>query len=245
MEAVPTPAPVPDHVVILGLGPSCEAYVDHVKQLGGRRRFADEVWGINAVADIIQCDRVFHMDDCAVQEIRAMARPESNIAVMLTWLRTHPGPIYTSIPRDGYPGAVAFPLEDVISHLGYCYFNGTAAYAAAYAVHIGVKKISLFGCDYTMPNAHNAERGRACLEFWLGIAAARGIEIAVTDGSSLMDACEKGIKPYGYDMVTMSVEPQDDGRAKVSFVPIDVPPTADEIERRYDHARHPNPLIQE
>lgn len=244
MEEAPTFS-VPEHVVIVGLGPSCNAYVDLVKRLGGRHCFADEVWAINALGDILQCDRVFHMDDCAVQEIRATARPESNIAVMLEWLRCHPGPVYTSVPRDGYPGAVAFPLEDVINKLGYCYFNGTAAYAAAYAVYLGVKKISLFGCDYTMPNAHHAEQGRGCLEFWLGMAAARGIEIAIPAASSLMDACEGGPKPYGYDMVTVSIETQPDGLATVSMTPIETPPTADAIENRYDHARHPNPLARQ
>jgi hypothetical protein len=50
------------------------------------------------------------------------------------------------------------------------YFNSTAAYAVAYAIHMGVKKISVFGMDFTYPNAHDAEKGRACVEFWLGIA---------------------------------------------------------------------------
>lgn len=234
----------PEHVVILGLGPSCEAYVDHVKRLGNRHRFADEVWAINGLGDIIQCDRVFHMDDCAVQEIRAAARPQSNIAAMLEWMRVHPGPIYTSVVRDGYPGCVAFPLEDVVNHLGHIYFNGTAAYAVAYAIHIGVKQISIFGCDYTLANAHHAEQGRACLEFWLGMAAARGIKICVPAASSLMDATDRGIHPYGYDMVSVSIASNEDGIATVSMVPIDTPPTADEIEARYDHTRHPNPLMR-
>jgi hypothetical protein len=116
------------HVAILGLGPSLNAYVDLVKRLGARRRFADEVWAINALGDVVQCDRIFHMDDVAVQEARAAAKPESNIAAMVEWMRSHPGPIYTSTVRDGYPGLVAFPLQDVINALGYAYFNNTAAY---------------------------------------------------------------------------------------------------------------------
>ena len=171
---------VPEHVVLLGLGPSLESYVDFVKRLGGRRRFADEVWGINAVGDVIICDRIFHMDDLRVQERRAAAAPDSNIAVMVKWLKTHPGPIYTSQKVEGYPGLVEFPLQDVINNLGHVYFNSTAAYAVAYAIHIGVKKISLFGFDFTYPNAHDAEKGRACVEFYLGIATQRGIKLAMS-----------------------------------------------------------------
>jgi hypothetical protein len=40
------------------------------------------------------------------------------------------------------------------------YFNSTAAYAVAYAVAIGVEQITLFGFDFTYPNAHQAEQGR-------------------------------------------------------------------------------------
>lgn len=235
---------VPRHVVILGLGPSCERYVDHVKRLGSRKIFADEVWAINALGDVIQCDMVFHMDDCRVQEIRAAARPDSNIAAMLPWLRECQVPVVTSIPRSGYPTAVTFPLEDVINTLGYCYFNGTAAYAVAYAIYIGVKKISIFGCDYTMPNSHHAEQGRGCMEFWLGMAAARGMEIAIPETSSLMDANDKHLRPYGYDMVNVEIEKLDTGLARVVFTPVAVAPTADEIEHRYDHTRPTNPLLR-
>lgn len=234
---------VPDHVVILGLGPSLESYVDIVKRLGNRRNFADEVWGINAVLDVIQCDRGFHMDDVRIQEIRAAAKPQSNIAAMLPWLKTHPGPIYTSRAHQDYPGLVEFPLQDVINNLGYAYFNNTGAYAVGYAVHIGVKKISLFGCDFTYPNAHQAEKGRACVEYWLGYARARGIEICVPQCSSLMD----GIVPqadqlYGYDTVDVDIVEKNDN-VVVSFVPRAALPTAAEIEARYDHSSHPNPLV--
>lgn len=239
------PTNIPDHVVILGLGPSLEAYVDLVKRLGDRRAFADEVWGINAVGSILQCDRIFHMDDVAVQEIRAKARPQSNIARMLDWLRREDGaPIYTSVARDGYPALVPYPIEAVIESCGWAYFNSTAAYAVALAVHLGVKQISLFGCDFTYPKAHDAEKGRACVEFHLGIAAARGIKVGFPANTSLMDSIAPiGERIYGYDAFNVSVvidETSPDGR--LAFAPRDLP-TADVIEARYDHSAHPNALV--
>lgn len=236
----------PEHVVILGLGPSLESYVDLVKRMGSRSAFADEVWGLNAVGDVILCDRIFHMDDVRVQEARAELRPKSNIANMLGWMRTYPGPIYTSqIPnRSAYRGLVEYPLEEVISKTGFAYFNGTCAYAVAFAIYLGVKKISLFGCDFTYPNAHHAEKGRACVEFWLGIASAKGIEIGLAPNTTLMDAIESDqAKFYGYDAVTVDLQ-EVDGAAKVTFTPRDIP-TAEEIEKRYDHAAHPNALVQQ
>ena len=125
------------------------------------------------------------------------------------------------------------------------YFNSTAAYAVAYAVHIGVKRISLFGIDYTMPNAHSAEKGRACVEFWLGIAAARGIEITVPETSSLLDACAPDRdRLYGYDCVDVRLLDQADGSVEVAFTDREAIPSADEVEAAYDHSRHPNRLME-
>ena len=241
---------VPEHVAILGLGPSVATYFDLVKRLGSRKAYSDEVWGINALGDIVQCDRVFHMDDVLVQERRAAAKPDSNIAAMIEALRLHPGPVYTSVVRPGYPGFVAFPLAEVLSgrydNTGMPYFNSTAAYAVAFAIHIGVKKVSLFGIDYTLPNAHHAEKGRACVEFWLGIAAARGIEITVPERTSLLDACEPERELlYGYDLVDVELKTADSGQVKVRFTDRADQPSAEDIERRYDHSKHPNRLVQE
>lgn len=230
----------PEHVVILGLGPSCEAYLNLAKRAGARAKFADEVWAINALGDLVHCDRVFHMDDVRIQEIRAKAKPDSNIAAMLPWLKKHPGPIYTSRTHPDYPGLVPFPLEDVINSCGIAYFNSTAAYAVAYAVHIGVKKISPFGFDFTYANSHDAEKGRGCVEFHLGIAKARGITIALPDRTSLMDSIEPPDRRlYGYDTLDVDFAAIEGGtgRMKLKFTPRAKLPTAAEIEARYDHTQ--------
>jgi SAM-dependent methyltransferase len=235
----------PDHVAILGLGPSLSDYLMIARQLGGRSAFCDEVWAINALGNVTECDRVFHMDDVRIQEIRAAARPDSNIANMLKWMKKHPGPIYTSRKHPDYPGLVAFPLQDVIRSTNFAYFNSTSAYAVAYALHIGVKKISIFGFDFTYPNAHDAEKGRACVEFWLGMAAARGIKIQIPHKSSLMDSCMgQDARLYGYDTVKVKLALRD-GLWKTSFTERETLPTADEIEHRYDHSRHPSPLVDQ
>lgn len=235
----------PEHVAILGLGPSVAQFVEVTKRLGGRSALCDEVWAINALGDVIQCDRIFHMDDLKIQEARAARSPDGNIAAMVAWLRRHPGPVYTSRIREGYPGLVEFPLEAVLNGGGLPYFNNTAAYAIAYAIHIGVKRISLYGIDFTLANAHSAEKGRACCEFWLGIAAAKGIEINVPEQTSLLDACEPDdLRFYGYDCVDIALRDQPDGRVEVAFTDRETVPTAEEIERRYDHTKHPNRLVR-
>jgi hypothetical protein len=233
----------PEHVAIVGMGPSAGQYENIVKRLGSRRAFADETWCINAIADVLNCDRVFHMDDVRVQEIRAQARPESNIARMLEWMRLHPGPIYTSFPHKDYPGLVPFPLEAVANATGYVYFNSTAAYAVALAVYLGVKKLTIFGNDFTYPNAHHAEKGRACVEFWLGIGAARGMQISIPRESSLMDACHPfAERVYGYDAADVKITDRAGGGFDFKFTDKALL-TAEEYEARYDHTVHPNALV--
>jgi SAM-dependent methyltransferase len=149
-----------------------------------------------------RCDRIFHMDDVRVQEIRAAAAPGIEHRRHARVAETHPGPIVTSRTHPDYPGLVPFPLEDVVNECPNGYFNSTAAYAVAYAIWLGVEKVSLFGCDFTYPDAHDAEKGRACVEFWLGVASERGIKIVVPKTTSLLDALHsQNERFYGYDCV--------------------------------------------
>lgn len=235
----------PEHVAILALGPSVGSYLEFTKRIGGRRKFCDEVWTINALGNVFDCDRVFHMDDVRIQEIRGAAKPDGNIAALLPWLKAHPGPVYTSRPHPDYPGLVPFPMQEVVRDTGYAYFNSTAAYAVAFAVFLKVKKITLFGMDFTYAHSHHSEKGRACVEFWLGIAAARGIKISIPQKSSLMDGCEPPRdRLYGYDTLDVTIGRDHDGKHTVKFTERPEPlPTADEIEKRYDHTAHPNPLL--
>ncbi len=232
------------HIAILGLGPSVDQYLDYTKRLGGRSAFCDEVWAINALGNVLDCDLVFHMDDIRVQERRAEAAPESNIAAMVRWLKHSRVPVVTSRAHPDYPALVEFPLEDVLNNLQHDYFNSTAAYAVAMAIHVGATKISCFGFDFTYANSHQAEKGRACVEFWLGVAQERGIKLSMPKTTTLMDAMsERKERLYGYDTVEVIFNVQDDGSLKLDFKPLDEIPTAAEMEKRYDHSRPVNAIV--
>jgi hypothetical protein len=232
------------HVAIVALGPSVTQYLEITKRLGGRKKFAEETWGVNALGDVFACDRVFHMDDVRVQEIRAAADPQGNIAPLLEWIKRSKVPVVTSRKHPDYPALEEFPLAAVINRFGQAYFNSTAAYAIAYAMFIGVKRLSVFGFDYTYPNAHHAEKGRACVEFWLGMAIARGVDVRIPRVSSLMDGCHtQSEKLYGYDTREVIIKPGKDGKPTRVRFKEKAPPTAAQVEANYDHRKHPNPLV--
>ncbi len=225
------------HIVIIGLGPSADQYLDIVKRQGGRSKFCDEVWAINALGNVFDCDLVFHMDDVRIQEIRAKAAPASNIAAMLAWIKTSRVPVVTSRAHPDYPALVEFPLEDVLNYFGHEYFNSTAAYAVAFAIYTEATQISLFGMDFTYANTHQAEKGRACVEFWCGQAQARGIKVNLPKSTSLLDACHtRAERLYGYDTVDVQFNLQADGTVKLDFKERATLPTAEAIERQYDHS---------
>lgn len=224
------------HIAILGLGPSLAQYLEITKRIGGRSRLCDEVWAINAVGDVLACDLIFHMDDVRIQEVRAAAKPDSNIAAMLPWLKNSSVAVMTSRAHPDYPALIEYPLEDVLNDLGHDYFNNTAAYAVAFAIHVGASKISCFGMDYSYANTHQAEKGRACVEFWLGQAHARGIEISLPQNTSLMDSnCGGQARLYGYDTQDIVLIPQADGTVRVEKKERETLPTADQIEANYCH----------
>ena len=100
-----------------------------------------------------------------------------------------------------------------------------------------MKILSPFGLDYTYPNIHHGERGRACVEFWLGICVAGGMEIRAPDKTTLLDAIAPDHERfYGFDCFDVSIEDRASGGVSVKRVE-KPPPTAEEVEKRYDHTR--------
>lgn len=237
---LPPPAKAaPQTIAIVAMGGSARTYLGVAARAGDRRRIADEIWAINAMAGVISHDRVFHMDDMRLQEARAEAMPKSNVAGLCGWLRTHPGPIYTSRAYPEFPGAVEFPLAEVMTKTGHGYFNNTLAYALAYALYLrvttdGARRIQLYGVDFSYAQGHKAEKGRACVEFWLGLCSAHGISLVIASDSTLMDAnVPESEKFYGYDSYEMKSEVGPDG---FTITKTEKPlPSVEEIERRYSH----------
>lgn len=224
----------PKSVAIVAMGASSRTYLALCTHAGNRKRVADETWAINSMGGVIQHDLLFHMDDVGIQEARANADPDGNIAGMLDWLKTHPKFI-TSRKDADYPGSIAFPLEKVINKLGASYFNSTVAYAVAYAMYKGFTKISLYGVDFSYADGHKAEKGRACVEYLLGMASARGVHIEVASDSTLLDAnIDDDQRFYGYDVIEPVISQTENG-VKVKFQDREVIPTVDEIETRYNH----------
>jgi hypothetical protein len=193
-------------VAIIGLG---STHGEFTSSLANGKTY-DEVWAINSMLVPIKHDRVFMMDPASRFLETENAGPQTN--AMRRELGVHPGPIYTCTLDERVPGAVLYPLEEVVKDTGLCYFNNTVPYAIAFAIYHKVGKLYLYGMDYSYrSNIIMAEAGRACTEFWLSTAISRGIQIEIAYSSTLLDTnVPDAEKLYGYhrleDPLVMSVE---------------------------------------
>jgi len=83
---------------------------------------------------------------------------------------------------------IKYPLEEVQKHFTSfgkeeTYFTNTVCYQIALALHLGVKKIRLYGADAPFGYPYFLEK--AGIEYWIGIAKEYGAEVIISEGSHL------------------------------------------------------------
>lgn len=150
-----------------------------------------EVWGINYMGAVKRLDRIIHIDPVHPYLGHAPVKDMCDNALK------DGIPFYTSHPHPMYLNHVVYPFDHVVRTLGTHYLNGSVAMALALALAEGFTDIGLFGADFSYPNAHVSESGRANVEYLMGIATSRGVRFVVAQSSTLMDAhCRQ--QPYGF-----------------------------------------------
>ena len=88
-------------------------------------------------------------------------------------------PLIAPYKYEEIPKSEAFPLEDCAQKFGKgaMYFTNTICYMIAYAILQGVEKIELFGVNQAGSHEYAEEKGG--VEWWLGIAVGKGIEVTI------------------------------------------------------------------
>ena len=220
-------------IAIVGLGGS---YADYIAARVASQEF-DEVWGINCIGGIIHVDKTFMMDP--VSRFLDTDNAGTQTGVARQFLKTNKKPIVTCQLDKRVKHLELFPLKEVTLDLGYCYFNNTVPYAVAFAIYHKVTHLYLYGIDYSYnSNITIAEAGRACTEFWISAAVARGMQIEVAQDSTLLDTnVPEEEKLYGYhrldDPLVMSVK---DGALTVTKKSETTPP--EPVDKPVLYGRH-------
>lgn len=101
----------------------------------------------------------------------------------------------------------AFPWDDAVEEFKTEFYTNTVCYMLAYAIYNGYEKIDMYGIDMATQREYILERGG--IEFWVGFAMGRGIEVTNTKGSMV---CKPAMGvPYGhkYSVDMRAVDPYD------------------------------------
>ena len=144
-----------------------------------------EFWGLNNLNDYLDTDRR------PFTRWFNLHRPEDMVKDWTSqwpkhqaWLRTlRTLPVYTPIVWADCPTSVAYPKEQVERFPFGWYHASSIDWMIALAMLEGFTEIRLYGLNMT--ETSEPISARACIEFWLGMAVARGIKVVVPEVSHL------------------------------------------------------------
>ena len=108
------------------------------------------------------------------------------------------GPDYTDRLKDcaSLYTQENYPFEAVAKTIGQAYWNSSIAYAMALAIHEGAREIALYGVD--MDGTDEYAYQKANMEYLIGVARGRGIQVYIPPQSALCKFASSGIKFYDH-----------------------------------------------
>lgn len=113
------------------------------------------------------------------------------------WLKAQSFPVMMQEKNDLIPQAQVYPLKLMLKKFGRNWFTSSVAYMMAYAIHLGVTEIALFGIDMAADVEHYTGQKAGCLRF-IEIAKEHGIKVHVP-----FESCLPMPPPlYGYSEAT-------------------------------------------
>lgn len=150
-----------------------------------------ELWGINRLHAVLpgkQWARWFELHALDDYVDDKGQRDEQHFG----FLRSFPGDLYirpADIGQHGLVNAQPFPLDSLLAEF-VPYFTNTISYLVALAIQMGFEEIGLWGVDMAQDHALQMEFGeqRPSVEYFLGVAAGRGIKVTIPDGADLLTA---------------------------------------------------------
>lgn len=166
-----------------------------------------EIWGLNDLyKHIPRYDRWFQLHTANEVERRHFESVESrdNWETHLECLKQMTCPVYLQEYHPEIPHSIKYPLEDILAHFGRCfvepdhaaYFTNSVSYMIALAIYEGFEELHIYGVDMATSFIDNEySHQRPSCEFWLGMAAGRGMKLHIPKETDLL----KTRFLYGYE----------------------------------------------
>jgi hypothetical protein len=148
-----------------------------------------EIWGVNNTHMLRNVDRIIdvHHNRFNPEEMKDKAH--------MHFLKKKMVPTYAQREIEGNPYIKAYPLEEVIKEFGADYFGSGIDYIIALAIYEGATDIHLYGICMLTNSEYSHQK--ASVEFWLGYAMGRGINVEVHGDKSTVLKTKNGLL-YGY-----------------------------------------------
>lgn len=149
-----------------------------------------EIWGLNELYRYMPLDkfhRWFELHPRADFE-----RETGGDKPHLEALQRFPIPCYAAEAWPGFPNVVPLPKAQVEAACG-TYMTSSIAWMLGLAIAEGFSKIGLYGVDMAQDTEYAEQR--PCVEYLIGLARGRGIEVTVPPTSDIL----KSVAQYGYE----------------------------------------------
>lgn len=103
----------------------------------------------------------------------------------IRWVNDNHWPV-VAIDQRFFPRAIRYPIEDILKKFGLpqpYFFTSTFAYTMAYAIHVGVEEMALYGVDMSSKDEYILQRGGG--HHFICVAYERGIKVTIPPESDL------------------------------------------------------------
>lgn len=138
-----------------------------------------ERWGCNATCIGLEVDVSFHLHDLMHPEKYSITgtrgTKQADFAPFLAYTKFKNHPVYSIKTYEGFPSIMRYPYEDVCEYFGTNRFSNSFCYMIAFALYLGYDEIHTYGVNFIMADEYTEEIPG--VEFWLGMAHARGVRL--------------------------------------------------------------------
>ena len=176
-------------IIIMGSGPGWEdTPIDD-----------GEIWGVNSTHLLRNVDRIVDIHN-------RIDPKEEKDRIHMKHLREKSIPAYFQDEIEGFDNAKKYPLDEIIKEFGTDYFGSGVDYIIALAIYEGATDIRLYGV--CMMDKSEYAHQKASVEYWIGIARGRGIDVEVYGKHSVILKTRNGMV-YGYQRYQEYVKKED------------------------------------
>lgn len=171
-------------VCIIGLSPSS-------RELAFNEPEGTEMWGLNNSHHCFSPEQLarftawFQIHERSEFTVNNTPDNHGDEQEYIRFLQSLAIPVYMEEYHEDIPSSVRYPREEIVRDIVTLdYFTSTIAFMLALAIHKSYQEIHIYGVDMNGDTEYVHER--PCVEFYIGIAIARGVKVVIPENSPVL-----------------------------------------------------------